>query len=337
MQLTLKQIQSVTKGVAYITEETEGIFFHRFTKEQEHLYKSLKPWHFFNTLAPAGVKLMFKTDSRRMRLKIKTKIGGSRQYFSVDVSVNGDIIGSILNFDEQNLVEDYVTAEYPCGEHMQEFSLGEGIKTICVYLPCSVTFYLQAVELDDGAILDPIPISRKLLAYGDSITQGYDALRSYNRYSGKLSEILGAEEFNKAIGGAGFFPELVALKENFVPDYVTVAYGTNDWNLREKAEFTYNCQKVYETLSNYYPNAQIFAITPIWRSDYEDAKKMGCFSTVEDTVRKVTEKLTNVVVISGLELVPHNSQYFADRWVHPNDDGFHFYFRNLYNEIKKYL
>ena len=141
MQLTLKQIQSVAKGVAYITEETEGIFFHRFTKEQEHLYKSLKPWHFTNTLAPAGVKLMFKTDSRKIGLKIKTKIGGSRQYFSVDVSINGDIIGSILNFDEQNLVEDYVTAEYPCGEHVQEFSLGEGIKTICVYLPWSVTFY----------------------------------------------------------------------------------------------------------------------------------------------------------------------------------------------------
>ena len=51
----------------------------------------------------------------------------------------------------------------------------------------------------------------------------------------RLADALGAEEVNKAIGGECFFPELAATKEDFQPEYITVAYGTNDWS-RKSAE-----------------------------------------------------------------------------------------------------
>ena len=51
----------------------------------------------------------------------------------------------------------------------------------------------------------------------------------------------------------------------------------------------------------------------------------------------MVEPLPNVIFIRGFELVPGKIKYFADGHVHPNDEGFDFYFKNLYEEIKKYL
>lgn len=58
----------------------------------------------------------------------------------------------------------------------------------------------------------------------------------------RLADALGAEEVNKAIGGECFFPELAATKEDFQPEYITVAYGTNDWSRKLAEEFQTNCR-----------------------------------------------------------------------------------------------
>ena len=49
------------------------------------------------------------------------------------------------------------------------------------------------------------------------------------------------------------------------------------------------------------------------------------------------EELDNVICIDGFELVPHDEKCFGDLYLHPNEDGFKYYFENLYKIIKEYI
>ena len=143
------------------------------------------------------------------------------------------------------------------------------------------------------------------------------------------------DSHNKAVGGEIFFPKLAATKENFVPDYITVAYGTNDWTLCTKERFIRNCKEFFDNLKSNYPNAQIFVITPIWRKDYMDQREFGGFDTVEKPIQIFAAGSENVRVISGFNLVNHDENVYGVFWLHPNDEGFDQYFKNLVNQLER--
>ena len=261
----------------------------------------------------------------------------TENYFSVDVFADGKPVGYIDNYEGADFSGNYTTLELPYGAFSGAFDLGKGEKTVSVYLPWALGFVLEAFELDDGATVIPVRREKKLLVFGDSITQGYDARRPCMRYAGLLADSLEAEEFNKAIGGEVFFPELAALKDEFEPDYISVAYGTNDWGKVSAEHFERCCEEFYRNLSTNYPNAKIFAITPIWRKDIADWPERGPFERVPARIREVVAELPNVTLIDGWEFVPADETYYADLRLHPNDEGFAEYHKNLWNEIQKHL
>lgn len=335
MKLELSQIREITKGAVRVEEENGIIRFYRFTKEQELLYKERSDDFYKKSFACAGIKFLFKTNSRNLFLKVHMESGSSRKYFSFDIFVNGKAVDYLDNFSHVEMPMDYATIPLELGEFSKNFELGEGEKEVCVYLPWSMQVQLLELSIDDGAFIQNVPIQKKLLAFGDSITQGYDALRPSMRYIGRLAEYLGAEEVNKAIGGERFFPALAETKEAFCPDYITVAYGTNDWNRITREEFAEKCGAFYGALSAQYPNAQIFAITPIWRKDYQEERPFGDFCDVEKEIGKAVANLDNVTLIPGFHFVPKEESYFADLRLHPNDKGFDCYFNNLSAEFAK--
>ena len=342
MKLSTKQIKEITLGAVRFEETEKGLAFHRFTKEQSDWYARVNPNFYIKSLSPAGVKLSFKTDSERLFLKLETVEGVSRWYFSADVYVDGKIAGYLDNMGEEALPrkfafldqEDERFSQNP-GIYFKEFSLGKGEKTVCVHLPWSTQAFLSEMEVDDGAFVEAVKPGKKALVFGDSITHGYDALRPSNRYPAKLCEALVAEEINKAIGGERFKPELAAMKDAFVPDFITVAYGTNDWSCNEPETFREDCKAFYKNLRENYPGVKIFAITPIWRKDKDVETQCGPFKTAEKFIREAAESLENVMVIDGMELVPHDENLYGDLRLHPNDEGFAHYAKNLYEKIKK--
>jgi len=202
MNLTTEEIRKIATGAIRATEENGAVFLYRFTEEQEELYRNRWTDFYIKSFASAGIKLFFETDSEKMTLKITTSPGSSRSYFSVDVLVDGEAVGYIDNFNEEDMVGNYTQKACPLGDFEKTFSLGEGMKKVCIHLPWSVKTGIQELILDDGACVHPVKHSKKLLAFGDSITHGYDAMRPSNRYIARLSEALCAEELNKAIGGA---------------------------------------------------------------------------------------------------------------------------------------
>ena len=325
MKLTVRDIEKIAVGVAYVDEENAIISLHRFTKEQEELYKGRSEDSYKKTFATAGVRLSFLTDSPWLSLEVEVSSGSSRKFFSHEVFVNGSLVGDLSSTTENN------------GIFAKRFELGEGEKTVCIDFPWSACSKIRSLELKDGASLIPKKPAKKMLMFGDSITHGYDAVQTSRSYASLLTDALDADARNKAIGGEVFWHALAEASDEWDPDYITVAYGTNDWNGRTREYFEENCSEFYKTLSRKYPRAKIFAITPIWRADNERITKVGEFSYVSEFIRKVAEDLPNVTVIEGIDLVPHDTALFSDKYLHPNDQGFSHYFNNLFRELKRFL
>ncbi len=329
MQLNFSQIEAITLGAARVEQQADGVHFYRFTRQQEELYKARNQDFYIKTFSTSGVRLRFRTDSRTLLLFVTVSPGCSRSYFSFDVFVDGKMVDSLDNFTGMNLPYDYTKMEFSLGAFSKTFQLGEGEKEVCVYFPWSVQVALKALELDDGVFVDPVKPTKKILCFGDSITHGYDALRPGNKYISKLADFLDAEEYNKAIGGEIFWPGLAENREDFEPDYITVAYGTNDWNKCTREELTNNCRMFYRNLRENYPETPIYALTPIWRKDLEETRPFGAFRDVDALIRTQVADLEHVYVIDGFSFVPQDEKYYADLCLHPNDEGFAAYFEGL--------
>ena len=176
-----------------------------------------------------------------------------------------------------------------------------------------------------------------MIMFGDSITQGYDAVYPSLTYASIVARELDADAINKGIGGETFFPELASLADPVKPEIVTVAYGTNDWNVCTREHFDKSCREFYENVCRTYPNSKIFAITPTWRADYDRETKFGApHAELDGIIRGLISDLP-VSILSGYSLLPRVRSFFADEYLHPNDLGFSVYARELLKQIKKYL
>lgn len=328
MNISFEKIKELLQGVVY-TEEIDGtLFLHRFTKAQEEAYKPYNTDFYKKTFATAGVRMEFLTDSTSLSMSGEAVSASSRKFFSFDIYLNGALVK---------------TAQFDITEGRASFSfdaaLGVGTKKVAIYFPWSASAKICSFSLDDGAQAEAVTRPYKMISFGDSITHGYDANDPSFSYASRLADALQADAVNKGIGGEVFFPTLATLKDDIAPDYITVAYGTNDWYFCESAEiFDKKCKDFFENLSASYPNSKIFAITPIWRGDWKKTEnRFAPFGHIHKAIESVAASLPNVTVIDGVDLVPHDKTCFSPDVLHPNDEGFRHYANNLYAEIKKYI
>lgn len=329
MVLTFEQIKTITTGAVQFAQEVDGVHLRRYTPEQVELYENRLMGHLYSkTFNSSGMKLQFKTNSRRVcvRLLVQSTIGGNPERFSVDVFVNDGLYAYWDNHADQDRTANCVKIE-------ENILLPEGENEIYIQFPYEVMVTIQGVEIDDGAYIQPARPEKKLLVFGDSISMGCTVQRPSNHYTCRLARALGAEEFNKAMGTERFFPPLAKAKDDFEPDYITVAYGTNDWDFLYREQFLKNCPKFMKNLHETYPNAKIFVITPLWRKDRDEKRDCGTFDELSAYIRKCAEETPDIVVIDGYDLVPHEEIYFADGQLHPNDAGFEHYTKNLLKQI----
>ena len=335
MKLNYEQIKDITLGAAYIENAEDRIKFHRFTQEEEALYDSVGYKYYKKTLANSCITLEFETDSASLYIKSHVTPRSSRMFFSHDVFVNDAFCGALKGeFESEENAVSGMLAE-------GKFSLGEKniTKRIRIHLPWSCSSDIIELSIDDGAILHPVQKNFKIIFYGDSITQGYDAEYTSNSYASRVALNFNAEARNKGIGGEVFRPELAEiLNKDFKPDVITVAYGTNDWSDGITREaFEIKIDSFFGALSKNYSNAKIFAIAPIWRADYQDYRAFGDLLKIKDCFSNIAEKYSNISLIDGFDFVPHDCELFSDKSLHPNDEGFSFYANRLTEEIKKRL
>lgn len=335
MKLSFEQVRSITTGAVSVEQEPAGIRFYRFTDEQFALYKKRNEKFFQKSKTTSGIKLCFRTDSSTLYLRflVEGHIGAS--FMAFDVFSDGKMIGSLNNFTGVEFPRNYIKTEFPIGEFSGEFTLGAGEKLVTVHLPWNGYLLLQEISVEDGASLESAKPDKKLLALGDSITYGNAAMHPSSRYIARLCDALGAEEYNKGIGGEFFCPELAATRESFVPDYIVVAYGTNDWRKLSRQEFLHNVKAFFKNLHRCYPGAKTIVITPIWRSNLNAETDFVSIQDVIMAIRNAADALDNKIIVDGFGLVPHDVSFYGDYGCHPNDEGFAKYFENLWDQISE--
>lgn len=326
MILNLEQLRNITRGVVRIEEQNGSFHFHRFTEHQiANYFESGNLKFHTRCFCTAGVRFAFRTDSRRLAFDF---VGDkcARELLCFDVYQDGAMIAHI--------------GECPVSKTLQhaEVALGEGEKLIEVYFPWSAEVTLFNVTLDDGASIIPAYRKHTAVHFGDSITQGYEANYPSLTYAQRLGRMLDIDDVNKAIGGDTFCPDILLTEpEDLNPELITVAYGTNDWSHGvTKDELCNSCRQFCQRISEFYPQAKIFVISPIWRLDYDKVIAFGLPAyAVHDVISEAVEGIPNLTLIRGWNLVPRLPEFFSDGYLHPNDAGFATYAENLYREIKK--
>lgn len=339
MNLSYAEIISAISGVVRSENTEKGIELYRFTKEQESFLKGLSDdvKHKISR-DTAGIVMRFKTDSESLNIKLFVHEQLIRIYFVCDVVCNGKPLESITN-SKPKLEPGEVpkpTVEY--GEISKSYCFPKGEKVIEIYFPYYRQLSILEISLNDGAVFKPVRREKLMLTYGDSITHGSEAAHPRERYASRMCEYLGADEYCKAIGGDLFRPQEAAFKDDITPDYISVAYGTNDWSSDSYTldGIAANCRQFCENLRQNYPHAPIILITPIWRKDLDLKKLAGDFNALHDALKNAVSNIDNVFVVCGRNLVPEDEECFADRRLHPNSKGFKHYSENLINEIKKF-
>lgn len=330
--LSVEEIMHMTCGAVMMNDDENGyVHFNRYTMEQLEAYQSHKP-DSKQYYSSAGIKFSFKTDSSKLYLDVFTEAATGRKFFSFDVFVNGEYVDSLDNFGSQGTAN-YLNRSFTLGDYSKTIDLGEGEKQVTVYFPWTVTPTIKKVSIVEGASFEPQKPDKKMLVYGDSITIGELAARPSARYSSLLADYLGAEEINKAVGGEQFFPQLAACEEEYIPDIITVAYGTNDWRWGSRNNFETGSVQFIEKLIALYPDTPIYVITPIWREDMENPDGFCDFTKLYDMYCDLLDEYKNVTIIHGFNLVPHDGSYYADGRLHPNDVGFKVFFESLRDSV----
>lgn len=326
--MTLQEIQSITFGAAYIEESEGTVRFHRFTAKQEEMYKLRDAEFYKKAFATAGIFMEFTTDSTSLSMSAIVTPGSSRKFYTHSIYVNQERIGEIAGEFAQNETLKSVHGT---------FDLGSGMKHVKIYFPWSAASCLTDFTLDPGCTVTPVAKDKTVLIFGDSITQGYDAETTERSYASQLTARLNANALNKAIGGETFWPELAAANDPIKPDLITVAYGTNDWSHCSTEDFQTNCHAFYQNLCLAYPRTPIFALAPIWRADTDNPRPMGDFKNVLNYFLELEKEFPQITVLDGIDYLPHETQYFSDLYLHPNDSGFQYYADGLWEKLQNHL
>ena len=284
----------------------------------------------------SGGRIRFKTDSGKIAIKSVMRTITRRNYFAQAV-----IRGFSLYTD--NVF--YKTYIPPIEESNTDDKGYTGLielpvkkfRNITIYFPIYNDVSALYIGLEtDCQILPPdnYTITKPILFYGSSITQGVCASRPGNSYDAILCRYLNADYLNFGFGGsakgepalAEYFSSLDASL--FILDY--------DWNAPDPDHLQSTHYPFYALYRKKQPVVPIIMMSrPNFDSSLESDIRRR--EVIKDSYKKGMENGDkNLYFIDGETLFGYNHRDGCTvDGVHPNDLGFHRMADTVYSEIKK--
>ena len=324
MKLTYEQIISAAVGIVRADITEKGIEFHRFSDTQVKAFdepRDLYPDEFFigyfgrNCRTTAGVVLDFYTNSKKVKLFVASnERPNESETQSFDVYI------------EKRLRYTFsADADF-------EFPLCGRKHRVRIYFPYMNFPVISGLELDDGATFAPTGEGVDVLCMGDSITHGASAANVSNSWVSRFSRAFDFRVLNQ--GNCGFVYDEAIVERVCDPKIVMLSYGTNDIGRKTLERFKEDTEKFLIKVKSTYPEAKIAAIIPIWTA-WDDGKNEDRLAK-RAFLREIYEKY-GVFAVDGMKLVPNDPKYFADKVVHPNDEGFAYYASRLVAALEDFV
>ena len=315
--LDLAQIRSITLGAVDVYEQDGFYGFNRFTKNQRDKL-DLRNYQFHKT-ATTGMRMEFTTKGGEISFDFEGFRGCNSHTLGITVLADGTPCYNV--HVEQLPTTGTVSCRIP----------ESGIPThVGIYFPNMAGIRIRNVNLPED--FAPVVKKRKLLALGDSITQGFKAIFEHHTYVNILADAVDAEVVNQGLGGDVFYPDNLDPELPFAPDLITVAYGVNDWT--QNILFTDRSQRYLERLTEIYPETPIVMLLPIWCVGDLGIHDGHTLPEVRAFLREVASRFPTVRVVDTVDFVPHLREYYLPDGVHPNDLGFLYYGTRLAEYFK---
>ena len=320
MLLNSVDIRKICFGAIRVFENEGAVCFERFEGDPIKFYGS-------SGKSTASVMLDFYTDARSLSFDYKNIRSVGRHHAFYDLYENEVLIAHFGNAAEEDTSE--IVGSF-------NTELSAGVKRLRLYLPNLFETRISNLSLDGASYVEPVKKEKKLLMMGDSITHGYDAYFPSLSYANTVAREFNFDMINQAIGGAMFRTESLPETSTLTPDYITVAYGTNDWSWSQKSlSECIDCADAYfKKLRVLYRDARIFYITPLYRGDESRITSVGDFHGASSAFAEVAKRY-GAEIIDGRTMIPHHTLMFDDKYLHPNDLGFTQYANALIKKLKE--
>ena len=317
MKLTVKTIERLAKGITFCRVENGYIAFYRHGKAQNEYMADpsydygWRNWAKFT----GGVRLEFKTNSE---------------------NISFDYISS-CSHERANTVDLYINNVLHCVYKIEEklkgsirFTLPKGEKAVTIYLPCESIFKIKNFVID-GNYKSVKDARQRLLAIGDSITQGAGPEIASVSYINILNREYKFNILDQGIGGYRFEACDLMLIDEFKPDKILVALGTNYYDAADRYDYRKAVCDFYERLNQLYPNTPKLVITPLYRTrDLDMERFLWCINTIKSECAKYD----NIIVADGFDLMPNDPVSLSDG-VHPSTYGSMMLAKNLIKFMKE--
>ncbi len=321
MKLTIKTLEKFARGTTYLAKENGYIAFYRYGKKQiEYMANPSYDYGWRNWAKfTGGVRLEFKTDSE---------------------NISFDYIAS-CSHERANTVDLYVDNVLTCVYKIEEnlkgsvhFTLPRGEKTVTIYLPGESIFKIKNFEIDGNykTVKDKRP---KLLVIGDSITQGAGPEIASLSYINILNREYKYSILDQGIGGYRYEAKDLMLIDEFKPDKIMVALGTNYYDVGIKESHGYDYEQAvidfYKRLNELYPDTPKLVFTILYRTrDLDEARLEWC----RNVIKRESLKYQGTIVIDGARLMPNDPVSLSDG-IHPSTYGSIMLSKNLIKFMKE--
>ena len=306
-----------------VEKREHGYLAKRFTPKQFERYTKM-PWCIY-PYCTAGVYMEFVTDAEEI----------SFDYYFTQLFLPQVVFDIFENDIYMAFVRE---ADCSTNGHIVYRKKTAGTVRFKIYLPYTGETHISNIQFGDFKTTRDRR-GKKLLVYGDSISQGLMGSHPYMSYVPLISDVIGADYLNLSVGGDLFDAQMIDPALPFEPTAIIVALGTNDLPfIGDYKKIKKNIETFFATLREVYPELPINVISPIWQTDIErfdteeERKKYQLFMQIYRKAMKESEK-AGCNTIEGLKIMPHIPEYFTDH-AHPNDMGFLQYALNLLRYLR---
>ena len=327
MKLTFDEIASAAGGIVRTERNNVGLELHRFTRDQEaFFYKTHKDFcndYFFNGYfgkncrTTAGVTLDFVTDAEKIVIK----------FGKCELATLRNPIDQLFDVYEDGELK----ATYQMGDELSHTTEG-GEHRYTIYFPHYAFPIISEMELVGATIFKSAVRPAEILFFGDSITHGSRSKHPSNTYVMRVARELGVSVLNQ--GNSGFVYDAGSVERVCDPRIVVCAYGINDiCRKKDKDVLRGDAEDFHKRVRECYPMAKIVSILPIWTN--WEANKIDCMVDDREILHSVYREYSDYIV-DGREMIPLDMSLFDDG-IHPTEEGFEHYGKNLTNILKGIL
>lgn len=287
-----------------------GIIPRRMSAEQEKWFLSRPPEqsHWYGRcITAAGCRILVAGQIRRFCFSAH-HVSQCRPFFGYDLTTPE---GFCRSFSKQTPQEEFsIDQELP-----------EGTTGVALYLPYQAEVEVVRCTVSAKGGISPMNVNGpKMLFFGDSITQGWEAVNPGDSYAARTADALRCDYCNLSVAGTVMNSENIAFAGVHSWDRAVLAFGVNDaaWNIPAE-KFASEAKKSISFLASR-AGCGVIVISPIWWPAAEKEGKLELLQANRKTLFELCCRIPGTKFVDGKSLIPADRKYFADQ-VHPNPAG----------------